>query len=65
MAPADDYDTKLDNLQLSTKKSMRIEEDQLNSSIQSINGFGGAYNNPLYIERNKNNQFERTYLPQV
>jgi len=40
------------------------EDGKLDSSIRSQKPLN-PYDNPLYIERNINNQFERTYLAQV
>jgi len=60
---ADDYDNKLETLQISTKMS-HIDDGKLDSSIRSQKGVFTPYDNPLYIERNSNNQFERTYLAQ-
>jgi len=63
--PAEDYDNKLETLQLSSKLSVNFDEKSMESSIRSQKGFNMALDNPLYIERNRNNQFERTYLTQV
>jgi len=43
-----------------------IDDGKLDSSMRSQKGgLLNPYDNPLYIERNINNQFERTYLNQV
>lgn len=44
---------------------MNGEDNIKETPIQRQNTFAMAVNNPLYIERNKNNRYERTYLPQV
>jgi len=62
----DDLDNRLENLNLSSKLNQDGQQD-LSMSTTSIfkNNFGAmARDNPFYIERNINNQYERTYLPQ-
>ena len=56
----------MENLQLSSKLNQDGQQD-LSMSTTSLygNNFGAlARDNPFYIERNINNQYERTYLPQ-
>ena len=53
-------------MQLSSKLNQDGQQD-LSMSTTSLygNNFGAlARDNPFYIERNINNQYERTYLPQ-
>lgn len=64
--PVDDLDNKLDNLQLSSKFNQDGQPQDLTASTFFKNNFGPvSRDNPFYIERNSNNQYERTYLPQV
>jgi len=62
--PAEDYDNRLENLQLSSKMSVNFDDNRMDASVRSQKGMNLTFDNPLYIERNRNNQFERTYLTQ-
>lgn len=44
---------------------MQPEDNIKDTPLQRQNTLAMMVNNPHYIERNKNNQYERTYLPQV
>ena len=60
MGRVDDYENKLENLNISARLNSG-NRDEITTEKNYLN----SLENPYYIERNKNNQFERTYLPQV